>query len=40
MAKYPGMQILYEVGTRKELAASYGVSERTVYRWLNRAAAE
>lgn len=40
MAKYPGIQILYEVGTRKELAASYGVSERTVYRWLNRAAAE
>lgn len=40
MAKYPGMQILYEVGTRKELALSYGVSERTVYRWLNRAAAE
>lgn len=40
MANYPGMQILYEVGTRKELAASYGVSERTIYRWLNRAAAE
>ncbi len=40
MAKYPGMQILYEVGTRKELALSYGVSERTIYRWLNRAAAE
>lgn len=40
MAKYPGIQILYEVGTRKELALSYGVSERTVYRWLNRAAAE
>ena len=40
MANYPGMQILYEVGTRKELALSYGVSERTIYRWLNRAAAE
>ena len=40
MAKYPGMQILYEVGTRKELALSYGVSERTIYRWLNRAAVE
>lgn len=40
MANYPGIQILYEVGTRKELAASYGVSERTIYRWLNRAAAE
>lgn len=40
MANYPGIQILYEVGTRKELALSYGVSERTIYRWLNRAAAE
>jgi transposase len=40
MAKYPGFSILYEVGSRKELALSYGVSERTIYRWLNRAAAE
>ena len=38
--KYPGIQILYEVGTRKELAESYGVSERTMYRWLNKAKAE
>lgn len=38
--KYPGSQILYEVGTRKELAESYGVSERTIYRWINKAAKE
>lgn len=36
-SKYPGIQILYEVGTRQELAQSYGVSERTMYRWLNKA---
>ena len=36
-SKYPGIQILYEVGTRQELAHSYGVSERTMYRWLNKA---
>ena len=36
-SKYPGIQILYEVGTRQELARSYGVSERTMYRWLNKA---
>lgn len=40
MAKYPGFSILYEYGTRKELAASYGVSERTIYRWLNKAMTE
>ena len=40
MAKYPGFSILYEVGSRKELAQSYGVSERTIYRWLNKARAE
>lgn len=40
MAKYPGFSILYEVGSRKELAQSYGVSERTIYRWLNKAAKE
>ena len=39
-SKYPGFQILYEVGTRSELAQSYGVSERTMYRWLNKAKAE
>ena len=39
-SKYPGIQILYEVGTRAELAESYGVSERTMYRWLNKAKAE
>ena len=40
MAKYPGEFIINEVGTRKELAALYGVSERTIYRWLNKAAKE
>lgn len=40
MANYPGFSILYEVGSRKELAQSYGVSERTIYRWLNKARAE
>ena len=39
-SKYPGFQILYEVGTRAELAQSYGVSERTLYRWLAKAAKE
>lgn len=39
-SKYPGFQILYEVGTRQELAQSYGVSERTMYRWLNKAKAQ
>ena len=38
MPKYPGTKILYEVGTRLELAKLYGVSERTIYRWLNKAA--
>lgn len=38
--KYPGNFILNELGTRKELAAVYGVSERTIYRWLNKAAKE
>lgn len=40
MTKYPGSFIINEVGTRKELAGIYGVSERTIYRWLNRAAKE
>ena len=40
MAKYPGSFIINEVGTRKELASIYGVSERTIYRWLNKAAKE
>lgn len=38
--KYPGIQILYEVGSRKDIAESYGVSERTIYRWLNKATKE
>lgn len=37
---YPGSFILNEVGTRKEMAQAYGVSERTIYRWLNKAAKE
>lgn len=40
MAKYPGSFILNEIGTRKEIAGLYGVSERTIYRWLNKAAKE
>jgi transposase len=40
MAKYPGFAILHEVGTRKEMAQAYGVSERTIYRWLAKAAKE
>lgn len=40
MANYPGKQILYEYGTRAELANLYNVSERTIYRWLNRAKTE
>ena len=40
MATYPGSQILFEVGTRKELAGIYGVSERTIYRWMNKAKSE
>ena len=40
MAKYPGAFFINEVGTRKELAQIYGVSERTIYRWLNKAAEE
>lgn len=40
-SKYPGFQILYEVAdTRADLAQSYRVSERTIYRWLARAAKE
>ena len=37
---YPGSFILNEVGTRKDMAQAYGVSERTIYRWLNKAAKE
>lgn len=40
MTKYPGTFILNEIGTRKELAAAYGVSERTIYRWLDKARKE
>ena len=40
MTTYPGSQILFEVGTRKVLAKIYGVSERTIYRWMNKAQAE
>ena len=38
--KYPGSNILYEYGTLKELASSWGVSERTISRWKNKAMAE
>lgn len=38
--KYPGAFILNEVGTNKELSKIYGVSERTIYRWKNKAKAE
>ena len=40
MAVYPGAFILNEVGTNKELANIYGVSERTIYRWKNKAKKE
>ena len=39
-SKYPGISILYEVGTRTDLASIYKVSERTIYRWLAKAAKE
>ena len=38
--KYPGDFILNEIGSNKELAKSYGVSERTIYRWKNKARIE
>lgn len=40
MAKYPGSQIAFEYGTNAEIAKSYGVSERTVYRWKSKARSE
>lgn len=40
MPKYPGANILFEFGTNKELAKSWGVSERTIYRWKNKAKTE
>lgn len=40
MAVYPGAFILNEVGTNKELAKIYGVSERTIYRWKDKAKKE
>lgn len=40
MAKYPGSFIINEVGSAGDLATIYGVSERTIYRWLNKAAKE
>ena len=40
MAKYPGSQISFEYGTTAEIAKSYGVSERTIYRWKARARSE
>lgn len=40
MALYPGAFILNEVGTNKELANIYGVSERTIYRWKDKAKKE
>ena len=39
-SKYPGFSILYEIGSRAAIAKSYGVSERTVYRWLSKASKE
>lgn len=38
--KYPGDFILNEIGSNKELAKAYGVSERTIYRWKNKARIE
>lgn len=38
--KYPGAFIINEYGTNKELAKIYGVSERTIYRWKNKAKKE
>lgn len=38
--KYPGAFLLNEYGTNKELAKIYGVSERTIYRWKNKAQKE
>ena len=40
MANYPGAFILNEVGSNKELANIYGVSERTIYRWKDKAKKE
>lgn len=40
MSKYPGSFIINEVGSAGDLATVYGVSERTIYRWLNKAAKE
>ena len=40
MAKYPGSFIIHEYGTNKELASIYGVSERTIYRWKQKAQQE
>lgn len=40
MANYPGSFILYEYGTASELAKSYGVSERTIFRWKAKARKE
>ena len=40
MTKYPGSFIINEVGSAGDLATVYGVSERTIYRWLNKAAKE
>ena len=40
MSKYPGSFIINEVGSAGDLANIYGVSERTIYRWLNKAAKE
>lgn len=39
-SKYPGLMLLNEIGTRADLAKSYGVSERTIYRWMDRARKE
>lgn len=36
-SKYPGSIIKFEVGSVSDLAGAYGVSERTIYRWLSKA---
>ena len=36
-SKYPGSIIRDEIGSISDLAGAYGVSERTIYRWLNKA---
>ena len=39
-SKYPGLHILSMQGSTKNLATSFGVSQRTVQRWINKAKTE